>query len=197
MQHLGRSKGNPLFTIFQKYLTGHSKGAAAGWMTNGLVDAINSGVVPGNRNLDNVDSQFQKFEHLLYTSKSIRVVPPKQSMSGLNAVLLTSFGFGQASAEMLLIHPSYLFAALPSDRLEDYRIKRANREKNIYLHEMKVLFGKGATLVAVKNEAPYDSESETAILLDPLARASFDETTNTWKLKSGSSKSSSSTPLKV
>lgn len=35
MEHLGRTKGNLLPTIFQKYLTGHPKGAAAAWMMNG------------------------------------------------------------------------------------------------------------------------------------------------------------------
>jgi fatty acid synthase subunit beta len=35
LKHLGRSKGNLLPCVFQKYLTGHPKGAAAAWMLNG------------------------------------------------------------------------------------------------------------------------------------------------------------------
>jgi len=37
MTHLGRTLGNPLPAIMQKYLTGHPKGAAAAWMLNGLL----------------------------------------------------------------------------------------------------------------------------------------------------------------
>ena len=50
LQHLGRKKGNALLAIFQKYLTGHPKGAAGAWMVNGCLQALNSGLVPGNRN---------------------------------------------------------------------------------------------------------------------------------------------------
>lgn len=35
LKHLGRTKGNLIPCIFQKYLTGHPKGAAAAWMLNG------------------------------------------------------------------------------------------------------------------------------------------------------------------
>lgn len=35
LEHLGRTRGNLLPAIFQKYLTGHPKGAAAAWMLNG------------------------------------------------------------------------------------------------------------------------------------------------------------------
>lgn len=35
LEHLGRSRGNVLPCVFQKYLTGHPKGAAAAWMLNG------------------------------------------------------------------------------------------------------------------------------------------------------------------
>jgi 3-oxoacyl-(acyl-carrier-protein) synthase len=37
--------------VCQKYLTGHPKGPAAAWMLNGLLQALNDGIVPGNRNL--------------------------------------------------------------------------------------------------------------------------------------------------
>lgn len=35
LAHLGRTRGNLLPCVFQKYLTGHPKGAAAAWMLNG------------------------------------------------------------------------------------------------------------------------------------------------------------------
>lgn len=35
MKHLGRKNGNAVMGIFQKYLTGHPRGAAGAWMFNG------------------------------------------------------------------------------------------------------------------------------------------------------------------
>ena len=40
MEHLGRSEGNPLLVVAQKWLTGHPKGAAAAWMTNGVCQSL-------------------------------------------------------------------------------------------------------------------------------------------------------------
>jgi fatty acid synthase subunit alpha len=37
MQHLGRKKGNPILTVFQKYLTGHPKGYEGSVMLNVIV----------------------------------------------------------------------------------------------------------------------------------------------------------------
>ena len=40
LKHLGRTRGNLLPCVFQKYLTGHPKGAAAAWMLNGYIFAV-------------------------------------------------------------------------------------------------------------------------------------------------------------
>jgi fatty acid synthase subunit alpha len=37
LTHLGRTKGNRILGVFQKYLTGHPKGAAGAWMMNGCL----------------------------------------------------------------------------------------------------------------------------------------------------------------
>ena len=37
LTHLGRTKGNRILGVFQKYLTGHPKGAAGAWMVNGCL----------------------------------------------------------------------------------------------------------------------------------------------------------------
>jgi fatty acid synthase subunit alpha len=76
--------------VAQKSLTGHPKGAAAAWMFNGCVQAMQYGVVPGNTNLDTVDNGLQKYQHLVYPNRSIKVA------KRMNAVMLKSFGFGQA-----------------------------------------------------------------------------------------------------
>lgn len=56
MKHLGKSKGCVTLCVFQKYLTGHPKGAAAAWQLNGALQMLATGLVPGNRNADNVIS---------------------------------------------------------------------------------------------------------------------------------------------
>lgn len=63
--HLGRTKGNPCAVVCQKWLTGHPKGAAAAWMINGALQMLATGIVPGNRNADNIDPALEAFEHLL------------------------------------------------------------------------------------------------------------------------------------
>ena len=88
MEHLGRTPGNPLWVVAQKWLTGHPKGAAAAWMLNGVVQCMLSGVVPGNRNLDNCAAELQKFEHLAYPNRSVALGDGRKVKAGL----LKSFG---------------------------------------------------------------------------------------------------------
>ncbi|KAI8855120.1 acyl transferase domain-containing protein [Chytridium lagenaria] len=92
MAHLGRSNGNVLPSVFQKHLTGHPKGAAAAWMLNGVLQVLETGIIPGNRNLDNVEDRLAKFRYIIYPSRAIQT-------DGVRAGLLKSFGFGQAGGE--------------------------------------------------------------------------------------------------
>ena len=101
LRHLGRQEGNPLLAITQKSLTGHPKGAAGAWMLNGALQVLNTGLVPGNRNLDNVDEKFEKFDLIHYPGKSIQ-------RDGVKAFSTTSFGFGQKSAQIIGVHSRYL-----------------------------------------------------------------------------------------
>lgn len=71
MAHLGRAEGNPLMVVCQKYLTGHPKGGAGAWMLNGCLQILQDGIVPGNRNADDVDEALRAFPHLLYPSEAI------------------------------------------------------------------------------------------------------------------------------
>ncbi|KAG2869711.1 Fatty acid synthase subunit alpha, partial [Phytophthora cactorum] len=80
MAHLGRSPGNPLPVICQKNLTGHPKGAAAAWMLNGLLQVLNSGLIPGNRQLDNTCETLRKYDHLVYPNRSFQTVGVKAVM---------------------------------------------------------------------------------------------------------------------
>jgi len=93
MLHLGRAPGNPLLVVAQKYLTGHPKGSAAAWMLNGLMQSMITGVVPGNRNADNIDSKLEKFWHLAYPNRSMMLANQAGGVA-VPAALLKSFGFG-------------------------------------------------------------------------------------------------------
>ncbi|RHZ19227.1 hypothetical protein DYB37_003435 [Aphanomyces astaci] len=172
LEHLGRTAGNPIMVVCQKYLTGHPKGAAAAWMFNGLLQVMQSGIVPGNANNDNTAPELQKFDMLVYPNRSIQT-------DGIKAAIMKSFGFGQAGAEVLLIHPNYLLAALNDTQFEKYVTKRSKRAGGLHQYMQDVLSGKN-TFVRVKEHAPYTSENEMNVYLNPLARASYNAKEKTW-----------------
>ncbi|ONH68727.1 Fatty acid synthase subunit alpha [Cyberlindnera fabianii] len=166
-QHLGRTEGNPALTVFQKYLTGHPKGAAGAWMFNGVLQILNSGIVPGNRNADNIDKELEKFEYLLFPSKSIKT-------DGVKAASVTSFGFGQKGAQAIAIHSDYLFAVLSQSEYEAYAKKFHERHSKAYTHFHKSFITN--SLFKAKDHAPYADELQNPVYLDPLARVSKTKT---------------------
>lgn len=157
METLGRKEGNPLLVISQKWLTGHPKGPAFAWQVNGAMQAILTGRVPGNRNLDNVDPVLRENKHLLYTSATLNVGP-------LKAAIITSFGFGQAGGQMLLVHPDHFLATLSDSAIESYISKRSARLKDSYKFHEDVIAGR-RKFVEVKNAAPYADEEVQSYLL--------------------------------
>jgi fatty acid synthase subunit alpha len=72
LKTLDRTAGNAVPIMAQKSLVGHSKGGAAAWQMAGLLQSIASGVVPGNRNADNVDALFQQHSLLMFPSKTLQ-----------------------------------------------------------------------------------------------------------------------------
>ncbi|KAJ1962358.1 fatty acid synthase alpha subunit Lsd1 [Dipsacomyces acuminosporus] len=164
LKHLGRTPGNTIFSICQKYLTGHPKGAAAIWMLNGVLQSLRSGIVPGNRNADNIAAELERCEYIVYPSRSIQT-------SGIKAALLKSFGFGQVGGEVLVVHPDRLLAVLTREQLEEYAGKVSAREKKAYRYWHDTLVG-NHHFVQIKTEPPYTAEQEEHVYLDPLARAS-------------------------
>eukprot|EP00644_Phytophthora_capsici_P009997 jgi/Phyca11/130060/e_gw1.90.27.1 len=173
MAHLGRSPGNPLPVICQKSITGHPKGAAAAWQLNGLLQVLNTGLIPGNRQLDNTWETLRKFNHLVYPNRSLQT-------GGVKAVLLKSFGFGQASGELLIVHPDYLLSTLCGDDLKEYVVRRDKRLIKMNSHAQSVITSKRPH-IHVKNEAPYSAAQESSVYLDPTARAEYDPTADTWR----------------
>lgn len=166
MQHLGRTEGNPVYGVFQKYLTGHPKGAAGAWMLNGAIQIMNSGIVPGNRNADNIDKILEEFKYVLFPSRTIKT-------DGIKAVSVTSFGFGQKGGQAVVIHPDYLYAALSRDEYESYASKVALRHKKSYAYMHNAILNN--TMFVAKDHAPYTDDQEQSVYLDPLARVSLDK----------------------
>lgn len=161
MKHLGRSEGNPVFGVFQKFLTGHPKGAAGAWMLNGAIQILQLGIVPGNRNADNVDKVLQDFEYVLYPSRLIQT-------DGIKAVSVTSFGFGQKGAQAIVVHSDYLYAVLDRKTYEDYAKRVHTRYNKTYRYMHHAITRN--TMFVPKDKAPYADDMEQPVYLDPLAR---------------------------
>jgi fatty acid synthase subunit alpha len=172
MKHLGRKKGNALLGIFQKYLTGHPKGAAGAWMFNGCLQVLDSGLVPGNRNADNVDKVMERFDYIVYPSRSIQT-------DGINAFSVTSFGFGQKGAQVIGIHPKYLYATLDRAQFETYKVKVETRQKKAYRFFHNGLVNN--SIFVAKNKAPYEDELQSKVFLNPDYRVTMDKKTSELK----------------
>lgn len=169
LKHLGRKKGNAVMGIFQKYLTGHPKGAAGAWMMNGCLQVLNSGLVPGNRNADNVDQVMEQFDYIVYPSRSIQT-------DGVKAFSVTSFGFGQKGAQAIGIHPKYLFATLDEATYSAYAAKVESRQKKAYRYFHNGLITN--TLFVAKTHSPYSDAQQGPVFLNPDARVSVDKKTS-------------------
>ncbi|CAN6674507.1 fatty acid synthase subunit alpha [Trichomonascus vanleenenianus] len=164
-EHLGRSKGNPVLGVFQKYLTGHPKGAAGAWMLNGALQILNSGLVPGNRNADNIDSIMKGFEHVVYPSVTIQT-------DGIKAATVTSFGFGQKGAIAVVIHPDYFLASLGKSTYEAYQKKVAARYNKAYRYLHHAIAEN--SMFDAKDKPPYTEDQEPSVYMDPLVRIGYE-----------------------
>ncbi len=163
MSHLGRTLGNPLLAICQKSLTGHPKAPAAAFMLNGCLQALDTGLIPGNRNADNVDPFLSAFPHLTFPTRSIQT-------KSLKAFSMTSFGFGQKGGQLIGIHPRYLYGAIDRACYESYAarvMKRTRLCNRAYLYAMLE-----NRIIACKTAPPYSPADQDAVLLDPRSRIS-------------------------
>ena len=163
MTHLGRTSGNPLLTISQKYLTGHPKGPAGAWMLNGCLQVLQTGIVPGNRNADNIAQELREFTHLTYPTRTLRT-------SGIKAFMLTSFGFGQKGGLVIGLAPKYLFSAIREEFYVDYKSRTQRRQRQANRAFIKGLIGN--SMFKAKDSSPWHSAGESNVFLDPQARVS-------------------------
>lgn len=163
MVHLGRTNGNPLLAISQKYLTGHPKGPAGAWMLNGCLQVLQTGIVPGNRNADNIGPELRKFTHITYLSRTLRT-------RGIKAFMLTSFGFGQKGGLVIGVAPRYLFSAVGEDFYVNYQRRVQQRKRQANHAFVKGLIGN--SMFQAKDNSPWHDAGESNVFLDPQARVS-------------------------
>ncbi|KAJ6624064.1 fatty acid synthase [Mycena sp. CBHHK59/15] len=171
---IARTPGNAVPIMAQKSLLGHSKGGSAAWQMAGLLQTVITGIVPGNRNSDNIDSHFKDRRFLMFPSKSILT-------DGIRAGVMSSFGFGQVGGTALVINPRYLFAALEPSYYEAYKQRHSVRALQSYKSMSEMMIKN--TLVKIKEHPPYTPDLEAPVLLNSLARASLDPKTGSYTFK--------------
>ncbi|KAJ2814210.1 fatty acid synthase alpha subunit Lsd1 [Coemansia furcata] len=173
LSHLGRTPGHVMPVVCQKWLTGHPKGPAASFMLNGVIQSLRTGLIPGNRNADNIDKELEEFDYALYLSKSIQT-------SGIKAGLIKSFGFGQVGGELLVIHPDYILATLTRKQLDEYNVKLQKRNTKSERYWQDTFVG-NHPFVQIKSSPPFTAEQERSVYLNPLARAKYDSKSGVYK----------------
>jgi fatty acid synthase subunit alpha, fungi type len=164
LAHLGRKKGNVLPCVFQKHLTGHPKGAAGAWMLNGCLQMLDTGLIPGNRNGDNIDKNLEQYDYLVFPNKTI-------ATDEIKAFSVTSFGFGQKGSQIIGIHPKFLFATIEEGTFREYEKKVQVRHKKAFrkFHEGMA----NNTLFVARDKPPYEASKEMEFLLNPESRLSI------------------------
>ncbi|KAJ2865085.1 fatty acid synthase alpha subunit Lsd1 [Coemansia aciculifera] len=165
--------GHVVPVVCQKWLTGHPKGPAASFMPNGVIQSLRTGLIPGNRNADNIDKELEANDYGLYLSKSIQT-------SGIKAGLIKSFGFGQVGDELLVVHPDYLLATLTQEQLDEYNVKLQQRSAKSERYWQDTLVGNHPFL-QVKSHPPYTAGQEKSVYLNPLVRAKHDSKSGEYK----------------
>ena len=157
-----RTPRNAIPIVVQKSLVGHSKGGSAAWQIIGLLQSLDAGIIPGNRNSHNIDAEFRKLTYLMFPSKSIHT-------DGIRAGIMSPFGFGQVGGTALVVHPRYLLVALEPVTYEAY--KEWNRLRCLQSYKAMSEMMTHDLLVKIKDGPPYTPDVEGKVLLNSLARA--------------------------
>ena len=168
---LGRTPGNPLLVVSQKTVTGHAKGGAAVWQVDGMLRMMQTGVVPGNRNLESADPLLRDGEFLTLGDRSLRLAPQEPIRAGL----VTSLGFGHVSALLALTHPDTFLAAVPEQQRDDYLRRAGRRRAEGVQQRLRTRLGRPAAVRRSDRRLGSDDpaaarEAEAALLTDPSAR---------------------------
>jgi fatty acid synthase len=154
---LDRTAGNPLLVVSQKTVTGHAKGGAAAWQLDGVLRMLETGKVPGNRNLESVDPLLRENRHLALGDRTITLAEP------LKAALIASLGFGHVSAILAVAHADTFHAAIPEEARDDYLRRAGRRRAEGVLRRLQMRVGKTPT---VRRPRTLDRDAEATLLLD-------------------------------
>lgn len=79
----------------------------------------------------------------------------------------------------MIINPRYLLAALEPSVYEAYKIKNRHRQRLCYKAMSEMMTSNN--LVKVKDAPPYSKDLEAPVLLNPLARASYNPKTGSYE----------------
>jgi fatty acid synthase subunit alpha len=122
---------------------------------------MRTGLVPGNRNADNIDPYLQQFNHIAFPNKSIQT-------DGIKACSIFSFGFGQKGTQAICVHPRYLLAVLKEAEYNEYKVKVEARQEKATAFFHKALINE--TLFAAKEKTPFEERVEMSSMTDPTSR---------------------------
>jgi len=118
MAETGRSIGRRILGVAQKATTGHPKGTAAGWMLNGALQMMRDQMVPGMSTLYSLDPSLE-CHHIHFPRKYVK--------TDVSAVLINSFGFGQANGWMVAANPDAAWRSVSLDVKQKYLEQRDAR----------------------------------------------------------------------
>jgi len=125
---------------------------------NGCFQMLTTGRVPGNRNADNIDGALSDRDLLYFPSRTTA------KAGGVKAFSVTSFGFGQKGAQVVGVHPQYLFATLSQEEYEAYKGKVVKRWNKADRALQDGLYG--GRLVQLKDKSVYEDADLESYLLN-------------------------------
>jgi fatty acid synthase subunit alpha len=125
---------------------------------------LSTGTIPGNRNADNIDENLAVSDLLVFPNRTVQA----PSADGIKAFSVMSFGFGQKGAQVIGVHPRYLFATISASEFASYSAKVRSRRQKAYRYFQDGFYGN--KLVQIKENAPYRDEDKGRFLVNADAR---------------------------
>jgi fatty acid synthase len=164
---LGRTEGNPLLVVSQKSVTGHAKGGAAAWQTNGAMQMLASGRVPGNRTLECLDEYVERTAPTLaHGFNTIDMADTQRP----RCVVVTSLGFGHVSAVVAVGGAEIFLGSVDPTQREQYLQQAARRRSIGRREELRTRLGEGSTVLRSRSGLESDPDgrrsAEARMLLD-------------------------------
>lgn len=90
----------------------------------------------------------------------------------------SSFGFGQVGGTAVIVNPRYLLGALEPSAYDAYKARNLRRARLAYKAMSEMMISN--SLVRVKDGPPFTKENEASVMLNPLARTSYNPKTGSY-----------------